>query len=440
MTLDGNGKTITATETIANGGFIQAESNANNVTIKNLTVNTNGKAKHGIQFYCVTGGKVDNVTVNGGSYTSIIVNGSEVKISDSVLNPDKDAYANIEYAMGNGVTTLPEIALSNVTGSPEKPLVYADEATLIRANNETPGEATMNAEKAAEVAEKINANLQGATISYVITGSAPVPGTMFYTITFNANGGTVTPTSAVTNEAGLLSDLPTPKRSGSYAFKGWYTAASGGTKVTESTEFKENTTIYAQWEYTGVIYVPTTPTVQKPAIEADSNATVTLDSTGTTATITVADGYELADVTVNGVSKGAVTTLTGLKTGDKVVVTTKKTEEPPVVDDSARIKAGVQATTLKIYSKSLNTKGSGKGWIQVRWVKSKGFKVDGYELYRGKTKSTMKRYDTTTKTTYTNKNYLKKGNRYYYKVRGYRMINGEKVYTQWSKTIYRLAK
>ena len=93
------------------------------------------------------------------------------------------------------------------------------------------------------------------------------------------------------------------------------------------------------------VYFPTV-TVQKPTIETDANATVTLNSTGTTATITVADGYELADVIVNGVSKGAVTTLTGLKTGDKVVVTTKKTEEPPVVDDSARIKADRKSTRL----------------------------------------------------------------------------------------------
>ena len=148
----------------------------------------------------------------------VIVNGAKVAIENCTLNPDtsenpeENAYANIEYAMGDGVTTLPEIKVSNVTGSPEKPLVYADENTLIRANKGTPGTDTISAEKAAEVAKTINANLQGATISYVITGSDPVPGTMFYTITFNANGGTVTPTSAVTNEAGLLSSLPTPNR------------------------------------------------------------------------------------------------------------------------------------------------------------------------------------------------------------------------------------
>ncbi|MCQ4808234.1 InlB B-repeat-containing protein, partial [Intestinimonas massiliensis] len=50
---------------------------------------------------------------------------------------------------------------------------------------------------------------------------------------------------------GRQSDLPTPTRSGSYSFDGWYTAVSGGEKVTTSTVFTENSTIYAHWTRTG---------------------------------------------------------------------------------------------------------------------------------------------------------------------------------------------
>jgi uncharacterized repeat protein (TIGR02543 family) len=67
-----------------------------------------------------------------------------------------------------------------------------------------------------------------------------------YTVTFNANGGTVSPTSGTTGEGWALAELPTPTRNG-YTFNGWFTAATGGDEVTESRVYSANTTIYAQW-------------------------------------------------------------------------------------------------------------------------------------------------------------------------------------------------
>lgn len=71
-----------------------------------------------------------------------------------------------------------------------------------------------------------------------------------YTVTFNANGGTVTPATMDTNEIGKLTSLPTPARTG-YSFNGWYTAPSGGTRITTDSVFTENTTVYAHWTYVG---------------------------------------------------------------------------------------------------------------------------------------------------------------------------------------------
>jgi len=66
------------------------------------------------------------------------------------------------------------------------------------------------------------------------------------TITYDANGGSVSPASVKILKNGTISSLPTPTRAG-YIFNGWFTSASGGTKVTASTTFSTDTTIYAQW-------------------------------------------------------------------------------------------------------------------------------------------------------------------------------------------------
>ena len=72
-----------------------------------------------------------------------------------------------------------------------------------------------------------------------------------YTLTFNANGGTVSKTSqrvTYSERYGKFGNFPTPTRTG-YTFSGWYTASSGGTQVTENTIYNiaGNSTIYAHW-------------------------------------------------------------------------------------------------------------------------------------------------------------------------------------------------
>lgn len=68
-----------------------------------------------------------------------------------------------------------------------------------------------------------------------------------YTLTFNANGGSVAETSRQVTCDNAYGALPTPARSG-YTFQGWFTAASGGTQVSASTKMGAgNTTIYAHW-------------------------------------------------------------------------------------------------------------------------------------------------------------------------------------------------
>jgi len=68
------------------------------------------------------------------------------------------------------------------------------------------------------------------------------------TVTYNANGGSVSPISE-NKHSGSAFFLPTPTRTG-YVFSGWYTAPNEGTKIGEADDsFAPATdiTLYAQW-------------------------------------------------------------------------------------------------------------------------------------------------------------------------------------------------
>ena len=68
------------------------------------------------------------------------------------------------------------------------------------------------------------------------------------TVTFNANGGSVSPTSKTVSYASTYGSLPTPTRAG-FTFVGWFTSAGGNTQITESTQVAITSaqTLYAHW-------------------------------------------------------------------------------------------------------------------------------------------------------------------------------------------------
>ena len=84
-----------------------------------------------------------------------------------------------------------------------------------------------------------------------------------YTLTYNVNGGNaVSPASKSVQYGSAYGTLPTPTKSSNaeytYAFAGWFTAASGGTQVTANTTMGAgNTTIYAHWTATRRSYTAT---------------------------------------------------------------------------------------------------------------------------------------------------------------------------------------
>lgn len=82
-----------------------------------------------------------------------------------------------------------------------------------------------------------------------------------YTVTWNANGGTVSPASTTKTHGSTLGTLPTPTRAStaeySYTFAGWFTASSGGTQISSTTTVTGNVTYYAHWTATKRSYTAT---------------------------------------------------------------------------------------------------------------------------------------------------------------------------------------
>lgn len=69
------------------------------------------------------------------------------------------------------------------------------------------------------------------------------------TVVFHGNGGTPEMTKCLTDKDGHITPLPTAVSGmADYEFAGWYTEVTGGTQVTESTVFAEDTDVYARWK------------------------------------------------------------------------------------------------------------------------------------------------------------------------------------------------
>ena len=88
---------------------------------------------------------------------------------------------------------------------------------------------------------------------------------------------------------------------------------------------------------------------------------------------------------------------------------------------------------------------NGKSWIRIEWsTQGDDSYVQGYEIYKSTKKNSGYKYSFTTKNPenkwYKNTAGLKKGTRYYYKVRAIVEVDGQKYTSDWSNKAYRIAK
>ncbi len=201
----------------------------------------------------------------------------------------------------------------------------------------------------------------------------PAYGVTIYTITFDPNGGSVTPTSGTTGTDGKLASIPTPARAGSWSFGGWFTAASGGTRVTTATVFAADSTIYAHWAYTGGSsgdsddsdsgYTPSTTTAPS------TNTTENPDGSTTTATTQTTTRKNSDGSTTETTSEKSSTTAADgskIETSGTTATTTKtgkdgSTTATTTVTETATSKDADGKTTGSVETRTEATETVGKG-------------------------------------------------------------------------------
>ncbi len=188
------------------------------------------------------------------------------------------------------------------------------------------------------------------------------PENFAYTL-FDAAGGTVSPNVQGYDTALTAEIIPTPKYSG-YTFMGWYTAKTGGTKVTRLDASTKNARLYARWS-DGSVSVPE----QKP----QTGVTVTVNTDG----LNVRQGPGTNYQSIQKVNTGTKLVITETAKGgsynwgkcDLGWVCLLYTDYDAVTNAKPETPAVTQTGTVRV---------EGGGQLRIRSGPSTGYTVVGY--------------------------------------------------------------
>ena len=228
---------------------------------------------------------------------------------------------------------------------------------------------------------------------------------------YDANGGTISAKYKNVVYGDTYGDLPVPTRK-YYSFTGWYTAKTGGSKVTSASKVSQgnNHILYARW-------IGTAYKVSYNANGGKSSAKSKLVNYGSTygqLSAPMRKGYKF---------KGWYTSK---KSGKKVTPATRFTTAKNITLYARWDKISVK----KVVSIQLKNKKSKQMTGTIKRVKG----IKGYQIVYGLNKSVTngKKSFLSTSTKFTI-NKLKKGRTYYVKARGYAVDSaGKKVYGSYS--------
>ncbi|MDO4516374.1 MAG: S-layer homology domain-containing protein [Bacillota bacterium] len=362
MTINGGSVTATGGSVTTTGGSVDTGSYgilAGNLTISGGSVGAKGSnamMSYGIftdSYLTITGGTVtatgnDAETISCGIYVhnQLTIDGSTVKAEVGSAADSNGIYANkqltitdstVKVKVGDakdfskGIATFGSVTITGgsvevkagtagtsstgILASGDVTITGGSHVTVHAPGNGSNGHAMNKSPQLPEIYWWRTAD----TDPFTASGTAKykykysdtyVEFTDSFTITLDPNfdGGE---SGAMTTGADgkLTGNLPTPTRDG-YTFDSWFTAATGGEKVTNETVFNGYVTIYAHWmaKSSGGSSTPTYP----PTVTQPENGTVTVNPKsprkGDTVTITPTPdaGYTVEQVLVTDKNGDAV--------------------------------------------------------------------------------------------------------------------------------------
>ncbi len=253
-----------------------------------------------------------------------------------------------------------------------------------------------------------------------------------YKLAFDARGGKVSPASITVTKGSAYGKLPVPSREG-YSFKGWFSAASGGTQIREGEVCRLNadTTVYAQWSKL-TLKKPGKPTGLKASKYKSGSIQISWKKESN------AKGYVVYryNSTAKKWTKIKTTTSTsyvdtGLKSATDYKYKVKAYSQLGKEKKYGSYSSVMTTATAPKKPHLLKVKKDGKGRGTINWSRRSG--TDGYVIYMRTDKGAYKKIATkSSKTSSYTKSGLKKGRTYRFKVRGYNKTGGKRIYSSYS--------
>lgn len=255
------------------------------------------------------------------------------------------------------------------------------------------------------------------------------------TVTFDG-----TPKTYVASNVGEV--LPTSTAPSGKVFGGWTFEGISGTYTTLTddllTALNGRTVTATPYFYTPN-YGGGGSTVTTPLDTAKSEASKAVSE------YVKSSDYEAAEqAEIKAITEKAATDIKNAKTEAEVktieAAAKAEIDKLETAEEKAIIRT-VEATKFKARSKATTL--NGKKAIRVTWNVPEGMEFDGFEVYRSTEK--YKGFGTepifiTQNQKYTNNKGLEVGKTYYYKVRAFKYVNDEKVYTEYSYKAIRTVK